>query len=82
MCEILVSYCNNSKNLFWLDILDENLRKKKSYRSVKKGMIYSENALFINIFFIQFNVPFNIISIIETSQSIGGAKREHPGKTT
>ena len=27
-------------------------------------------------FLIQFNVPFKIISLIETSQSIGGAKRE------
>ena len=33
-------------------------------------------------FFIQFNVPFKIISLIETSQSIGGTKRENPGKTT
>ena len=29
-----------------------------------------------------FNVPFKIISLIETSRSIGGAKREYPGKTT
>ena len=34
------------------------------------------------LFFIQFNVPFKIISLIETSQSIGGAKQENPGKTT
>ena len=34
------------------------------------------------VFFIQFNVPCKIISLIETSQSIGGAKREYPGKTT
>ena len=34
------------------------------------------------LFFIQFNVPFKIISLIETSQWIGGAKREYPGKTT
>ena len=34
------------------------------------------------VFFIQFNVPFKIISQIETNQSIGGAKREYPGKTT
>ena len=35
-------------------------------------------------FLIQFNVPFKIISLIyiETSQSIGGAKREYPGKTS
>ena len=37
---------------------------------------------FLVFFFIQFNVPFKIISLIETSQSIGGAKREYPGKTT
>ena len=37
--------------------------------------------LFIYIF-IQFHVPFKIISLIETNQSIGGAKREYPGKTT
>ena len=36
---------------------------------------------FFLFFFIQFNVPFKIISLIETSQSIGGAKREYPGKT-
>ena len=36
----------------------------------------------VPFFFIQFNVPFKIISLIETSQSIGGAKREYPGKTT
>ena len=33
-------------------------------------------------FFIQFNVPFKIISLIGTSQSVGGAKREYPRKTT
>ena len=37
---------------------------------------------FFVFFFIQFNVTFKIISLIETSQSIGGAKREYPGKTT
>ena len=29
-----------------------------------------------DFFLIQFNVPFNIISLIEMSQSIGEAKRE------
>ena len=33
-------------------------------------------------FLIQFNVPFKIISLIEMSQSKGGAKQEYPGKTT
>ena len=37
---------------------------------------------FLLFFFIQFNVPFKIISLIETSQSIGRAKWENPGKTT
>ena len=37
---------------------------------------------FFFFFLIQFNVPFKIISLIETSQSVGGAKREYPGKTT
>ena len=39
-------------------------------------------AVFFFFHLIQFNVPFKIISLIETSQSIGGAKREYPGKTT
>ena len=38
--------------------------------------------LFFFLFLIEFNVPFKIISLIEKSQSIGGAKREYPGKTT
>ena len=42
-------------------------------------MALSRTFLF---FFIQFNVPFKIISLIETSQSVGGAKREYPRKTT
>ena len=37
-------------------------------------------CFFVVVFFHQFNVPFKIISLIETSQSIGGAKREYPGK--
>ena len=37
---------------------------------------------FFFVFFIQFNVPFKIISLLETSQTLGGAKREYPGKTT
>ena len=38
------------------------------------------NSFFLFLFY-QFNVPFKIISLIETSQSIGEAKREYPGKT-
>ena len=43
---------------------------------------YHDRRKAIYFFLIQFNVPFNIISLIETSQSIGGAKREYSGKTT
>ena len=35
---------------------------------------------FVFFFFIQFNVPFKIISLIETSQSIGGRNGRTPGK--
>ena len=35
---------------------------------------------FFFFFFIQFNVPFKIISLIETSQSIGGRNGRTPGK--
>ena len=38
--------------------------------------------IYIYFFGIQFNDPFKIISLIEMSQSIGGAKWEYPGKTT
>ena len=37
----------------------------------------NRNIGFYEDFFFQFNVPFKIISLIETSQSIGGAKREY-----
>ena len=35
---------------------------------------------FLFFFLIQFNVPFKIISLIETSQSIGGRNGSTPGK--
>ena len=37
-------------------------------------------CFFFFFFFIQFNVPFKIISLIETSQSIGGRNGRTPGK--
>ena len=39
-----------------------------------------EIVFFFLFFFIQFNVPFKIISLIETSQSIGGRNGSTPGK--
>ena len=49
-----------------------------------KKAAHSVDRMFSFVFFflIQFNVPFKIISLIETSQWVGGAKREYPGKTT
>ena len=46
--------------------------------NIKKYCLFFSFSFFL----IQFNVPFKIISLIETSQSIGGAKRDYPGKTT
>ena len=47
-------------------------------------IVYCYYFTFFLLFFflIQFYAPFKIISLIETSQLIGGAKREYPGKTT
>ena len=42
-------------------------------------LFFSDKISYI-MFFIQLNVPFKIISLIETSQSIGGVKWEYPGK--
>ena len=48
----------------------------------KNNNMLGTASYLIAFFFIQFNVPFKIISLIETSQSIGGAKWEYPRKTT
>ena len=48
---------------------------------IETDMTKIETGMSIS-FSIQFNVPFKIISLIETSQSIGEAKREYLGKTT
>ena len=39
------------------------------------------SSFFLFSFLIQCYVPFEISSLIEKSQSIGGAKREYPVKT-
>ena len=48
-------------------------------KQIKESHTYSYQ-LFFCCFFIQFNVPFKIISLIETSQSIGGRNGRTPGK--
>ena len=45
---------------------------------VNKLVIHRFSIFFF--FFIQFNVPFKIISLKETSQSIGGRNGRTPGK--
>ena len=63
-----------------IDIVNNNMYTKFGInRSIRFQDIEQKLNSF---FFIQFNVPFKIISLIETSQSICGAKREYPGKTT
>ena len=57
-------------------------QKADMYNSTNYDVAGDYVVFFLCFFFIQFNVPFKIISLIETSQSIGGAKREYPGKTT
>ena len=46
-------------------------KKNQTDRQINGDWLF----FFFFFFFIQFNVPFKIISRIETSQSIGGAKR-------
>ena len=51
------------------------------YEDLTKNIFELSSNIFL-FFLIQFNVPFKIISLIETSQWVGGAKREYPWKTT
>ena len=63
----------------------ESLNEAQPDSSLKIVIVVLFSNISIVYFFSflnQFNVPFKIISLIETSQSIGGAKREYPGKTT
>ena len=41
-------------------------------------LVKQSKYIYIFFFLIHFNVPIKIISLIEKSQSIGGAKREYP----
>ena len=63
----------------WTGLTSEILASKSGLMLMKRNIEGEQQLIFF--FFIQF-VPFKIISLIETSQSIGGAKREYPGKTT
>ena len=78
---------------FNLQIAEHHSHFKKDFQmllAVYRGHVkyphsaqgHNTDFFFFFFFLIQFNVPFKIISLIETSQSIGGAKREYPGKTT
>ena len=77
----------NTRNSFMIIVMHKLLQHYLS-RFIEKPVsgisdcLPSHSFKLKTFFFIQFNVPFEIISLIETSQSIGGAKREYPGKTT
>ena len=67
--------------------LPYNLIKEKLFDLIERTFYKKEGKPYLacndkKAFFFQFNVPFKIISLIETSHAIGGAKREYPGKTT
>ena len=64
--------------IFYYDVVLNRLKINFKLSSIEKNIIF----IILFYFFIQFNVPFKIMSLIETSQSVGGAKREYPGKTT
>ena len=64
--------------IFYYDVVLNRLKINFKLSSIQKSIMF----IILLYFFIQFNVPFKIISFIETSQSVGGAKREYPGKTT
>ena len=71
-----------NKILFTLNIIITSLF---IYNSNIDKLVTCKQTGFIGIlsfFFIQFNVPFKIILLIETRQWVGVAKREYPGKTT
>ena len=71
---------NNEDNAFSLYVnLNTGARQKPDI--MPSGVIMTTNRGQHQDFF-QFNVPFKIILLIETSQSIGGAKQEYPGETT
>ena len=58
---------------------------KQNYVNLNKGSTcisfkYIDDFIDFFFFWIQFNVPFKIISLIETSQSIGGRNGSTPGK--
>ena len=70
-----------STHTLWLEQKKKNITIV-DFTAVKIAVYYISVLTYEFIFFIQFNVPFKIISLIETSHSVGGAKRGHPGKTT
>ena len=57
------------------------VKTKKKFGGCRVGGRVGGVRMDFFIIIIQLNVPFKI-SLIETSQSKGGAKREYPGKTT
>ena len=79
-----------SKNLILTSIKDSNsvanLPKFELIQAFMHVLVTCKNEedpikkIFFFFFLIQFNVPFKIISLIETSQSVGGRNGRTPGK--
>ena len=67
---------SSEKALFETKIIPSSLNQLRVH--LKTETLYY--FFFFFFFLIQFNVPFKIISLIETSQSIGGRNGRTPGK--
>ena len=70
-------YMYFNSGLYYVLIVESVMELSNLSRNARAQHVHG-----VDIFFIQFNVPFKIISLKETSQWVGGAKREYPEKTT
>ena len=80
--QVCVGLCRTNFHVTRLNILRLFWRTDKTNFQLRLNLyiIQFVITLFFCVFLIQFNVPFKIISLIETSQSIGGRNGRTPGK--
>ena len=83
---------SNLSEIVWLSSLPARMKQIRStvsggirpkfelIQAFMAVLVTCKNDFFFIFFLIQFNVPFKIISLIETSQSIGGRNGSTPGK--
>ena len=82
--EYLKLHCTRNINIPLLNHVIVKSVECQLYTAERRGSAGQLTCFFFVFFcffyFIQFNVPFKIISLIETSQSIGGRNGRIPGK--